>query len=252
MSVALTVATRPVATIATCPIGLPLALRDVRVAFADAGRVPGVVLDIPKMEIKAGEQVAICGPSGSGKTTLLNILAGIQRPERGTVHWGAVELASMSEQAADRWRRHTLGLVFQQFHLFSGLSALANVLLPLRFDRYLASAVNVAWARELLGSVQVDPDSPVERLSRGEMQRVAIARALVRRPAVVLADEPTASLDRGTATMVAELLFRLCREQCATLVLVTHDLQLAAGLDRQFELATGGLRGAASFQGSGS
>jgi putative ABC transport system ATP-binding protein len=218
--------------------GLPLALRDVEVAFAESRRTPRVVLDIPSLEIPAGGQVAVCGPSGSGKTTLLHVLAGIERARRGSIRWGAVDVGAMSPRNADRWRRDTLGLVFQQFHLFPGMSALANVLLPLRFDRLVVDAQSRARARALLEAVGVPANARVERMSRGEMQRVAVARALVKAPAIVLADEPTASLDRITAGVVADLLCRLCRERHATLVLVTHDLALAARLDRQLTLAS--------------
>jgi putative ABC transport system ATP-binding protein len=216
--------------------GLPLALRNVRLTYEEPDRAPRVVLDIPALDIAGGEQVAICGPSGSGKTTLLNVMAGIERAQRGTVRWGAVDVAAMSPRAGDRWRRATLGLVFQQFHLFPGLSALDNVLLPLRFDRFAIDPAQRDRAGELLGRVDVSAKARVERLSRGEMQRVAVARALVQAPAIVLADEPTASLDRDTAGIVADLLCRLCRERHATLVVVTHDAALAERLDRQFAL----------------
>ena len=217
--------------------GLPLSLRNLRVAFEEPRRAPRVVLDIPALDFPAGSQVAICGPSGSGKTTLLNALAGIERAQRGTIRWGAVDVGTLSPRAADRWRRHTLGLVFQQFHLFPGLSAQENVLLPHYFDRFALHAGLRAQAIELLERVGVPPGARVERLSHGEMQRVALARALVRAPAIVLADEPTASLDRDTGAFVAELLCRLCRERRATLLIVTHDAALADRLDRQFVLA---------------
>jgi putative ABC transport system ATP-binding protein len=222
--------------IAATRTGLPLALRDICIAFAETGRAPRVVLDVPALDIAGGAQVAICGPSGSGKTTLLNVLAGIEHSQRGTVHWGAVDVGAMSSSAADCWRRETLGLVFQQFHLFPGMSALDNVLLPLRFDRFAIASADVEHACDLLDRVAVAQHARIERLSRGEMQRVAVARALVKSPAIVLADEPTASLDRDTAVIVADLLCRLCREQHATLVVVTHDAILAGRLDRQFAL----------------
>jgi putative ABC transport system ATP-binding protein len=240
MSAAQHSATPDAARVSTMHAGLALALRDLRVAFAEPDRAPRVVLDIPELDIAAGGQVAICGPSGSGKTTLLNVLAGIEYPQRGTVRWGGVELGAIRSRAADRWRRETLGLVFQQFHLFSGLSALENVLLPLRFDRFAIAPADRERANELLERVSVPASRRVERLSRGEMQRVAVARALLKAPAVVLADEPTASLDRDTGGVVADLLLRMCREQHATLVVVTHDATLADRFDRQFALATQG------------
>jgi len=226
------------ARVAPIRAGLPLALRDLRVEFADANRAPRIVLDIPALDIAGGGQLAICGPSGSGKTTLLNVLAGIEHPRRGTVRWGGVELGAIRPRAADRWRRETLGLVFQQFHLFPGLSALDNVLLPFRFDRFAIAPANRDRASDLLERVSVAATRRVERLSRGEMQRVAVARALVKAPAVVLADEPTASLDRDTGVVVADLLLQMCREQHATLVVVTHDATLADRFDRQLALAT--------------
>jgi putative ABC transport system ATP-binding protein len=243
MTLAVAAAARAAPQVGASSGGLALALRDVRVTFAEPGRNPRLVLDLPVLDIAGGRQVAICGPSGSGKTTLLQVLAGIELPQVGTVRWGAVDVAALSPRAADGWRRATLGLVFQQFHLFPGLSAVDNVLLPLRFDRFAITSENRARAGELLDRVGVRAGARVERLSRGEMQRVAVARALVKAPAIVLADEPTASLDRATAGRVADLLCRLCREERATFVAVTHDAVLAERLDRQFTLTEQGLSG---------
>jgi putative ABC transport system ATP-binding protein len=236
MSTALMAAAPQSPGVAAMRAALPLVLRDIRVTFADAGRRPRVVLDVPELTIAGGAQVAILGPSGSGKTTLLNVLAGIECAQRGTVRWGALDIGAMPPRAADRWRRQTLGFVFQQFHLFPGMSALDNVLLPLRFDRFAVPPAHRERACELLERVGVDTQARFERLSRGEMQRAAVARALVKSPAIVLADEPTASLDRDTAAIVADLLCHLCREQHATLVVATHDTVLAERLDRRFVL----------------
>jgi putative ABC transport system ATP-binding protein len=236
MSAVLEAAARSSPRVAAMRAGLPLELRDVRVAFVDEHNGPRVVLDIPALDITGGGQVAICGPSGSGKTTLLNVLAGIELAQRGTVRWGGIQVEALSPREGDRWRRQTLGLVFQQFHLFPGMSALDNVLLPLRFDRFAIARADRERGRELMERVGVTASARVERLSRGEMQRVAVARALVKAPAIVLADEPTASLDRDTAVVITDLLCRLCREQHATLVVVTHDAALAERLDRQYAL----------------
>jgi len=217
--------------------GLPLSLRNLRVALAEAGRPPRVVLDIPTLDLAAGVQLAICGPSGSGKTTLLNILAAIQRPDSGRVRWGDTDVDALTATGADRWRRESLGFVFQEFHLIAGMSASENVLLPLRFDHLSINAAMRHAATTLLDRIGVPPKVSIERLSRGEMQRVAIARALIRAPAIVLADEPTASLDRRTAGTVAELLCRLCRDRGTTLVVVTHDDALADRLDRRVLLS---------------
>ena len=147
------------------------------------------------------------------------------------------------ERVADRWRRETVGLVFQQFHLFPGLSALENVLLPLRFDRWSIEPAMRARALKLLERVGVRPDGDVAALSRGEQQRVAVARALLRKPAIVLADEPTASLDRDTARTSSRICSaRLCRGANATLVVTTHDPSLASRLDATYDIVDGDLR----------
>jgi putative ABC transport system ATP-binding protein len=226
--------------------GLPLELRDVRATVADRGEIPRTLLDIPAFRIDAGERIAICGPSGSGKTTLLNLLAAIERPGAGAVRWGAVTVSALGEAVADRWRRETLGLVFQAFHLFPGLSALENVLLPLRFDRWRVPGDLRAAGTALLERVGVRPRARTDALSRGELQRVALARALLRRPAIVLADEPTASLDRANAIAVVDLLLALCAESGATLVVATHDAELSAPIGRSVEIVDGDLRARAA------
>ena len=226
--------------------GLPLELRDVRVTVADRGEIPRTLLDIPAFRLGAGERIAICGPSGSGKTTLLNLLAAIERPAAGGVRWGAITVSALTEGVADRWRRETLGLVFQAFHLFPGLSALENVLLPLRFDHFRVPPPARAAGVALLERVGVRPRAQVGVLSRGELQRVALARALLRQPAIVLADEPTASLDRANAAAVVDLLLALCAESGATLVVATHDAGLAARIGRTVEIVDGDLRSPAA------
>ena len=218
------------------PAGLGLQVVDLRVAFAERGRVARTVLDIPALGVPGATQLALCGPSGSGKTTLLNVLAGLQRPQRGSVRWSVVDLTTLGEGALDRWRRETVGLVFQEGHLFPGLSPLENVLLPLRFTQW---SIEARWKRralDLLERVGVPADGNLQTLSRGEMQRVAVARALLRVPAIVLADEPTASLDLDTGRLIADLLCTLCREAGATLVVATHDLALAGRLDESYEI----------------
>ena len=224
------------------PAGLGLQVVDLRVAYSDRGRMARTVLDIPAFDVAGAMQVALCGPSGSGKTTLLNLLAGLRRPQRGTVHWSVVELTALGQGALDRWRRETVGLVFQQFHLFSGLSALANVLLPLRFTQW---SIEARWKRralDLLERVGIPAHANLQTLSRGEMQRVAVARALLRAPPIVLADEPTASLDLDTGRLIAGVLCTLCREAGATLIVATHDAALADRLDESYEIVDCRLR----------
>jgi len=222
--------------------GLPLRLRGIAVAFADRDGATRRVLDVAEFDLGAGAHVAVCGASGSGKTTLLHVLAGIELPQQGSVQWGAVEVTALAPAAADRWRRETVGFVFQQFHLFPGVSALENVLLSFRFDRWSVPSAARERAVMLLDRVGVRATADVGLLSRGEAQRVAVARALVRKPAIVLADEPTASLDAATARDVGDLLVELCAASGATLIVATHDTRLASRLATTLDLIDGDLR----------
>jgi putative ABC transport system ATP-binding protein len=221
---------------ATCA-GLPLRIRNLIVAFDDGTGLRRTVLDIPAFDLDGTRQLALCGASGSGKTTLLHLLAGIEAPVRGSIRWGEIDVTALTGRPLDRWRRLTVGLVFQQFHLFPRLSAFENVVLPARFDHCRLPAETVSRARDLLRQVGVDVVRPVYTLSRGEMQRVAVARALVHRPAIVLADEPTASLDAETAQETLALLASLCRDHRATLIVATHDEGLAKTLDRRADIS---------------
>ena len=221
--------------------GLALDVRGLRAAFAERGRAPREILDVRQLFVDGGSQVAICGPSGAGKTTLLHVLAGLEKPRQGIVRWGELDVTSFSERVADGWRRDTVGLVFQQFHLFPGMSALDNVLLPLRFDRWVIDPALRLRALKLLDRVDVDATVDVSVLARGEQQRVAVARALLRKPAIVLADEPTASLDRHASNVVADLLSCMCRSANATLIVTTHDSMLANRLDASYDIADGRL-----------
>jgi putative ABC transport system ATP-binding protein len=202
------------------------------------------VLDIERLELPPGSQTAICGPSGSGKTTLLHLLCGIERPSAGRVLWDGVDLFALGEAARDRWRRQSVGLVFQQFHLFPSLSPLENILLPARFRAFRVGKAAACRARALLDQVAIRATGETASLSRGEMQRVALARALLFAPPILLADEPTASLDAEAAAQVAGLLFSASRETGATLLLVTHDAALAAQCPQVLHLAAGRVFGA--------
>jgi putative ABC transport system ATP-binding protein len=201
------------------------------------------VLDIERLELRPGSRTAICGPSGSGKTTLLHLLCCIERPSAGGVFWDGVDLFALGEAARDGWRRQSVGLVFQQFHLFPSLSPLENVLLPARFRAFRVEAAVTRRARALLDRVAIRATGETASLSRGEMQRVALARALLFMPPILLADEPTANLDAEAAAQVAELLFSACRETGATLLLVTHDAALAAQCPKVLNLAAGRISG---------
>ena len=221
-------------------MGSKLVATDVRFSYEPAARPPVSTLDVPYFSAAAGELVGITGPSGSGKTSLLHVLAALERPQRGQVRWDGFDVAVLSERERDQWRRRAVGFVFQEFHLLPGLSAIDNVLLPVTFERLMVPAHFKDRARRLLDEVRV-PDSrrPVARLSRGEQQRVALARALLFKPSVLVADEPTASLDGENAWLVSNLLVSLARETGSTALIATHDAALVSRLDRVQVLVNG-------------
>jgi putative ABC transport system ATP-binding protein len=222
--------------------GQSLSITDLSLRYALPGQRFLQVLHIASLSIPAAAIVAITGPSGSGKTSLLHTLCGLLTPEAGTVQWNAVDLSRLSESARDRWRRRTVGLIFQDFHLFPGLSALQNVLLPASFVYFRLPIELKQRATALLTRVQIDTiHQAVAQMSRGEMQRVAVARALLFAPPIVLADEPTASLDAETGARVHALLLDLCRTAHSTLIMVTHDAALARQAEIRYQLVQGNL-----------
>ena len=210
-----------------------------------AVRYPGLpvpALDIGMLALEAGARVALTGPSGSGKTTFINIVTGMERASAGSVKWNGDDLARLPEGRRDRWRARNVGLIMQEFHLFPGMSAEANVLLPQRLSRFRLPAETRLRGLELLKQVGIErPDQPVETMSRGQMQRVAVARALVGNPGLIVADEPTASLDAESGAAVAELLLELAGETGATLIVATHDERLTGRLGRVLRLENGRL-----------
>lgn len=221
-----------------------LSVRDLEVRFPGLDRP---ALAIPALDLAAGARVALVGPSGSGKTTFLNMLTGLDRVRHGVVRWAGIDLAGLSEPARDRWRAAHVGLVMQDFHLFPGLSALDNVLLPRRLAGLVPqaparAAADLARGRALLDRVGIErPEQPVETMSRGQMQRVAVARALLAQPPILVADEPTASLDEAAGDAVAGLLLRLAAEERATLIVASHDRRLIERQDRVLRLDAGRL-----------
>ncbi len=226
------------AEVEAAPRGPALAVRDLVIAYPGIGPV----LTIPHLSLASGSATAIEGASGAGKTSLLHALAGIERPAQGSVRWGTDELWTLAAPARDRWRRERLGLVFQDMHLLDGLSALDNVLLPLLFDHVRAPAPLRGRAASLLDGLGVgSAGRRAAVMSRGERQRVALARALLRKPSVLLADEPTASLDAPSAARVSELLLHAAAEAGATLLVATHDTALLARLPGRLRLRAGQL-----------
>ncbi|HEY8286211.1 MAG TPA: ABC transporter ATP-binding protein [Chloroflexota bacterium] len=195
------------------------------------------------LAVAPGERVAITGPSGCGKTTLLHLLGGLDHPTNGEVRFAGAPFARGRAAAAVQ-RRH-LGFIFQSFGLLPALTARENVELPLALAGVEAGRRALA-ARTMLELVELSDraDYLVEELSGGQRQRVAVARALAGEPTVVLADEPTGSLDSATAVTVIELLLRLLAERGAALVLVTHDAEMARRADREVRLRDGLLEGA--------
>jgi len=219
-----------------------LHVHDLTIAYPGAG----TIVSVPVLEVTAGATVAIAGPSGTGKTSLLHALAGLERPTTGTVAWGEAALWSMGTGARDQWRRQHLGLVFQDMHLLSGLAAIDNVLLPVLFGQLRPTPDQRRRGLELLDSLGVaHPTRDVAVMSRGERQRVALARALLSRPAVLLADEPTASLDPAGARQVTALLLQAAAAHGATLVVTTHDPALIGQMAIRLHLTGGGLERAA-------
>ena len=189
----------------------------------DIHAVDGVTLDI-----RSGEFVALLGASGSGKSSLLNLIAGLDSPTSGSVVAGERDLAGLSRQELAQYRRHTVGMVFQSFNLIPSMTVLENVELPLRFAEVERSkrAALAAAALERVGLSGRLSHRPIE-LSGGEQQRVALARALINSPRILLADEPTGNLDSHTGTEVMELIRKLNESLQMTVVLVTHERDLA-------------------------
>lgn len=191
------------------------------------------------LDVHCGEVVFLCGPSGAGKTTLLYTLAGLEAPEKGKVFFEGKDLYAGSSNEAARVRNQRMGFVFQSYQLLPDLTALENVLLP----AHIAGRSAENRARELMEAAGLSDRHahlPAE-LSGGEQQRVAIARALLNDPAIVFADEPTGNLDSATGTMIMALLLELARREKRTVVVVTHDRELARTGDRVLEIHDGQL-----------
>ncbi len=198
------------------------------------------VLEQVCMQANPGEKIAILGPSGCGKSTLLSLLAGLDKPDEGTVEIAGSNLVTMSEDQRTLTRSQKLGIVFQQYHLMRNLTAVENAGLPLEILGKNDYAEQACKALDEVGLSHRLNHFPSE-MSGGECQRVAIARALITRPAVVLADEPSGNLDQKTGEDVMDLLFSLCTQHRITLVLVTHNQELARRCHRALVLRDGSL-----------
>lgn len=197
-----------------------------------------VILDDVSLSIERGASLAIVGASGSGKTTLLGLLAGLDRPTSGSVTLAGERLDLLDEEARARIRRRLVGFVFQSFHLLPALNAEENVMLPLELEGRSDARQRASSALADVGLAKRLHHYP-HQLSGGEQQRVALARAFVHGPQLLFADEPTGNLDQRTGAAVSDLLFDLNREHATTLVLVSHDVELAGRCARMLRLRDG-------------
>ena len=222
-----------------------LQFTDVSKTYPTAGAGSRHALDHVSFAIPEGRMVAVVGRSGSGKSTLLHLAAGIDRATAGTVSAFGRSVGSMDEGERTLYRRNTIGLVFQFFHLLPHLSVFENVILPalIAGEKRDIFAPRATALLERMGLADRADDS-IGQLSGGEMQRVAIARALIRKPRLVLADEPTGNLDDATGRTVMELLTGLVRDDGATLICVTHSREAAGYADDVWEIRSGQLLGA--------
>jgi ABC-type lipoprotein export system ATPase subunit len=218
-----------------------LDLRDLKKTYLSPSGERTLVIDVPRFELGAGEQVALEGSSGSGKTTLLNLIAGILKADGGRIVIDGTDLASLSEAARDDFRARNLSYVFQTFNLLQGYTALDNVLLGMMFG----PGPDRERARALLDRVGLSDRMGYfpRQLSVGQQQRVALARALANKPRLVLADEPTGNLDHVRAAEALKMLRDGCRETGAALLLVSHDRDILAAFERVEDLAKVNLAG---------
>ena len=214
-----------------------LALKKVSKSYSQGDTKIQILNDLD-FQVKRGETVAITGQSGSGKSTLLALIAGIDRPDSGTITIGETDLSTLDESQLTKFRGAKLGIVFQQFHLIPYLTALENVMLALEIsgDHSAQSKAKEALASVGLSSREKHYPS---QLSGGECQRVAIARAFVTNPEFLIADEPSGNLDPATGSQVMDLLFNQVLSRKMTLIVVTHSIELAKKCQRIFKLSSG-------------
>jgi putative ABC transport system ATP-binding protein len=214
-----------------------IALRGVDLSLGRGAARVHILKDID-LHIGQGEAIGLVGPSGSGKSTLLMVMAGLERPDAGTVEVAGAELGRLNEDELARFRGRNVGIVFQSFHLIPTMTALENVAVPLELAGADDAFARAAHELALVGLAERLNHYPAQ-LSGGEQQRVAIARALAPSPAILVADEPTGNLDEATGRQIIDLLFAEHAARRTTLILVTHDPALAAHCDRVVRLRSG-------------
>ena len=210
----------------------------------DSGDTKVTATNDVSFKVTDGQFASIVGRSGSGKSTLLSLLGALDKPTSGSIKVGEKDLAQLSDRELVAYRGKTIGFVFQNYNLVPSLSALENVMLPMEFAG-VPKAERISRAKELLKQVGLESDQMERRpnyLSGGQQQRVAIARALANRPKLVLSDEPTGNLDSETGKMIFDLLHNLSRSENTTILVVTHDSEIAGKTDMTFRLQDGKLK----------
>jgi putative ABC transport system ATP-binding protein len=224
-------------------------LSDIHLTLGSAAGQVNILRGVT-LQVEQGETVAVVGPSGSGKSTMMMIVAGLERPTTGSVRIAGTDFGALNEDGLALFRRRNIGIVFQAFHLIATMTALENVAVPLElagvsdaFDRAREGLKTVGLGQRL--------DHYPGQLSGGEQQRVALARAFAAEPALLLADEPTGNLDTTTGTAIIDLMFELQRRRGATLLLITHDRDLAARCDRTVHMHDGRLMAEAAPRATG-
>jgi putative ABC transport system ATP-binding protein len=219
-----------------------LEVKDLTKSFkTDSGTVPAV--NNVSFTVPDGQFASVIGKSGSGKSTLLSLLGALDKPTKGSIHVGGKDIAKLHDRELIAYRCKKIGFIFQGYNLVPNLTAIENVILPLEFAG-LPKTKRLARAKELLSKVGLEEDQQnrkPSKLSGGQQQRVAIARALANKPQLILADEPTGNLDSATGKMIFDLLHDLAKSQNTTIVVVTHDLDIAGKTDVTFRLTDGKL-----------
>ncbi|MEA2985478.1 MAG: putative transport system ATP-binding protein [Alphaproteobacteria bacterium] len=219
------------------PLPAAIALAGVNLSLGRGAARVHILKDIG-LHIRRGEAIGLVGPSGSGKSTLLMVMAGLERPDTGSVEVAGIDLGKLDEDGLARFRGRHVGIVFQSFHLIPTMTAIENVAVPLELAGAGEAYERAERELAMVGLAERLSHYPAQ-LSGGEQQRVALARALAPNPAILVADEPTGNLDESTGKQIIELLFAGHEERGTTLILVTHDPALAARCDRVLRLRSG-------------
>ncbi|WP_378953002.1 ABC transporter ATP-binding protein [Pelosinus sp. sgz500959] len=214
-----------------------LEVKQVRKEYHDVLQTVTAV-DIDSLIIKDGEQVALVGPSGSGKTTLLHLISGLMTPTVGEIIVDDISISDMPETCRDIWRAKTIGYVFQKLNLLGSLNILDNLLVAMSFANSIPKRERQQWASQLLDQVNLSHKTAKfpHQLSMGEQQRVAVVRAIINKPQLILADEPTASLDQDNALLILKMLRQFARESNSILLVSTHDQQIMNEFERIYSL----------------